>query len=128
MEVKLKIKISLKKKENRPILVGVLTFPQSQGRKVYFDFGNIQMTEVVFLCRSLTDRQRALLMSYAEDETDVEGTVNGVTVTTTGNVVHSRSLRAIKTKPSLCPPSHTYLSPYPRCSVCSESYYQFVRF
>lgn len=24
-------------------------------------------------------------MSYAEDETDVEGTVNGVTTTTTGN-------------------------------------------
>ncbi|OXB74484.1 UNVERIFIED_CONTAM: hypothetical protein H355_001866 [Colinus virginianus] len=29
----------------------------------------------------LTDRQRALMMSYAEDETDVEGTVNGVTNT-----------------------------------------------
>lgn len=42
------------------------------------------MTEVVFLCRTLTDRQRALLMSYAEDETEVEGTVNGVTGTTTG--------------------------------------------
>ncbi|XP_060747835.1 dnaJ heat shock protein family (Hsp40) member A3a [Tachysurus vachellii] len=32
----------------------------------------------------LTDRQRALIMSYAEDEVDVEGTVNGVTTTTTG--------------------------------------------
>lgn len=41
------------------------------------------------LCRTLTDRQRALLMSYAEDETDVEGTVNGVTATTTGNRVTS---------------------------------------
>ncbi|XP_060945592.1 dnaJ heat shock protein family (Hsp40) member A3a [Limanda limanda] len=34
--------------------------------------------------KTLTDRQRALLMSYAEDETDVEGTVSGVTNTTTG--------------------------------------------
>lgn len=36
------------------------------------------------MCRMLTDRQRALIMSYAEDEADVEGTVNGVTATTTG--------------------------------------------
>ncbi|XP_072550494.1 dnaJ heat shock protein family (Hsp40) member A3a [Salminus brasiliensis] len=34
--------------------------------------------------KNLTDRQRALIMSYAEDETDVEGTVNGVTTTTAG--------------------------------------------
>ncbi|KAG9340454.1 hypothetical protein JZ751_021567 [Albula glossodonta] len=34
--------------------------------------------------KTLTDRQRALILSYAEDETDVEGTVNGVTATTTG--------------------------------------------
>ncbi|XP_034449531.1 dnaJ heat shock protein family (Hsp40) member A3a isoform X1 [Hippoglossus hippoglossus] len=34
--------------------------------------------------KTLTDRQRGLLMSYAEDETDVEGTVTGVTNTTTG--------------------------------------------
>lgn len=33
----------------------------------------------------LTDRQRALMMSYAEDETEVEGTVSGVTSTTTGS-------------------------------------------
>ncbi|KAM6352698.1 dnaJ homolog subfamily A member 3, mitochondrial isoform 1-T1 [Alca torda] len=32
----------------------------------------------------LTDRQRALMMSYAEDEADVEGTVNGVTNTASG--------------------------------------------
>lgn len=37
-----------------------------------------------FLFRNLTDRQKALLMSYAEDEAGVEGTVNGVTATTTG--------------------------------------------
>ncbi|XP_063759453.1 dnaJ heat shock protein family (Hsp40) member A3a isoform X1 [Eleginops maclovinus] len=34
--------------------------------------------------KTLTDRQRTLLTSYAEDETEVEGTVNGVTNTTTG--------------------------------------------
>lgn len=36
------------------------------------------------MCRLLTERQRALIMSYAEDEADLEGTVNGVTTTTTG--------------------------------------------
>uniref|UniRef100_A0A8C5JPV8 DnaJ homolog subfamily A member 3, mitochondrial n=1 Tax=Junco hyemalis TaxID=40217 RepID=A0A8C5JPV8_JUNHY len=36
----------------------------------------------------LTDRQRALMMSYAEDETDVEGTVNGVTNTASGEQGH----------------------------------------
>lgn len=34
--------------------------------------------------RRLTERQRALILSYAEDETDVEGTVNGVANTTAG--------------------------------------------
>ncbi|XP_006277789.3 dnaJ homolog subfamily A member 3, mitochondrial isoform X1 [Alligator mississippiensis] len=34
--------------------------------------------------KRLTSRQRALMMSYAEDETDVDGTVNGVTNTATG--------------------------------------------
>ncbi|XP_072299409.1 dnaJ heat shock protein family (Hsp40) member A3a isoform X3 [Eucyclogobius newberryi] len=34
--------------------------------------------------KSLTDKQKSLLMSYAEDETEVEGTVNGVTATSTG--------------------------------------------
>uniref|UniRef100_A0A8C8STN0 DnaJ homolog subfamily A member 3, mitochondrial n=1 Tax=Pelusios castaneus TaxID=367368 RepID=A0A8C8STN0_9SAUR len=34
--------------------------------------------------KMLTDRQRALMLSYAEDETDVEGTVNGVANTSTG--------------------------------------------
>lgn len=37
-------------------------------------------------CRRLTDRQRALMMSYAEDETDVDGTVNGVTNTASGEL------------------------------------------
>lgn len=30
------------------------------------------------VCRKLTRRQRSLMLSYAEEETDVEGTVNGV--------------------------------------------------
>lgn len=47
----------------------------------------IKMTDpsICLLSRMLTDRQRALMMSYAEDETDVEGTVNGVTSTTAGS-------------------------------------------
>ncbi|KAH0632107.1 hypothetical protein JD844_020170 [Phrynosoma platyrhinos] len=34
--------------------------------------------------KKLTDRQRTLMLSYAEDETDVEGTVTGIANTTTG--------------------------------------------
>ncbi|XP_063170841.1 dnaJ homolog subfamily A member 3, mitochondrial isoform X1 [Candoia aspera] len=34
--------------------------------------------------KRLTDRQRTLMLSYAEGETDVEGTVNGIASTTTG--------------------------------------------
>ncbi|XP_048871300.1 dnaJ homolog subfamily A member 3, mitochondrial-like isoform X2 [Brienomyrus brachyistius] len=34
--------------------------------------------------KRLTDRQRALLLSYAEEEADIDGTVNGVTTTTAG--------------------------------------------
>ncbi|XP_025772480.1 dnaJ homolog subfamily A member 3, mitochondrial [Puma concolor] len=34
--------------------------------------------------KRLTSRQQSLILSYAEDETDVEGTVNGVTNTSTG--------------------------------------------
>ncbi|EHH60129.1 Tumorous imaginal discs protein Tid56-like protein [Macaca fascicularis] len=34
--------------------------------------------------KRLTSRQQNLILSYAEDETDVEGTVNGVTLTTSG--------------------------------------------
>ncbi|XP_027279811.1 dnaJ homolog subfamily A member 3, mitochondrial isoform X1 [Cricetulus griseus] len=34
--------------------------------------------------KRLTSRQQNLILSYAEDETDVEGTVNGVTQTSTG--------------------------------------------
>ncbi|KAK2497924.1 hypothetical protein MC885_010990 [Smutsia gigantea] len=34
--------------------------------------------------KRLTSRQQSLILSYAEDETDVEGTVNGVVSTSTG--------------------------------------------
>jgi hypothetical protein len=40
--------------------------------------------ELCLVHRRLTSRQQSLILSYAEDETDVEGTVNGVTQTSTG--------------------------------------------
>ncbi|XP_033499681.1 dnaJ heat shock protein family (Hsp40) member A3a isoform X1 [Epinephelus lanceolatus] len=49
-----------------------------------YGFGDHYVHVKIKVPKTLTDRQRALLMSYAEDETDVEGTVNGVTNTTTG--------------------------------------------
>ncbi|XP_077353511.1 dnaJ heat shock protein family (Hsp40) member A3a isoform X1 [Festucalex cinctus] len=49
-----------------------------------YGFGDHYVHIKIKVPKTLTDRQRALLMSYAEDEADVEGTVNGVTATTTG--------------------------------------------
>ncbi|XP_013865538.1 dnaJ heat shock protein family (Hsp40) member A3a [Austrofundulus limnaeus] len=49
-----------------------------------YGFGDHYVHVKVKIPKTLTDRQRNLLMSYAEDETDVEGTVNGVTNTKTG--------------------------------------------
>jgi len=49
-----------------------------------YGFGDHYVHVKVKVPKTLTDRQRALLMSYAEDETEVEGTVNGITATTTG--------------------------------------------
>lgn len=49
-----------------------------------YGFGDHYVHVKIKVPKSLTDRQRALLMSYAEDESEVEGTVNGVTSTTTG--------------------------------------------
>ncbi|KAM6966907.1 dnaJ heat shock protein family (Hsp40) member A3a [Tautogolabrus adspersus] len=49
-----------------------------------YGFGDHYVHVKIKVPKTLTDRQRSLLMSYAEDETDVEGTVNGVTATTTG--------------------------------------------
>ncbi|KAF7665498.1 hypothetical protein LDENG_00140780 [Lucifuga dentata] len=49
-----------------------------------YGFGDHYVHVKIKVPKTLTDRQRALLMSYAEDEKDVEGTVNGVTITSTG--------------------------------------------
>ncbi|KAL6102932.1 dnaja3 [Pungitius sinensis] len=49
-----------------------------------YGYGDHYVHVKVKIPKTLTDRQRALLTSYAEDETEVEGTVNGVTNTTTG--------------------------------------------
>uniref|UniRef100_A0A3Q3Q9K0 DnaJ homolog subfamily A member 3, mitochondrial n=1 Tax=Monopterus albus TaxID=43700 RepID=A0A3Q3Q9K0_MONAL len=49
-----------------------------------YGFGDHYVHVKIKIPKVLTDRQRALLMSYAEEETDVEGTVSGVTATSTG--------------------------------------------
>ncbi|KAG7460157.1 hypothetical protein MATL_G00218420 [Megalops atlanticus] len=49
-----------------------------------YSYGDHYVHIKIRIPKSLTDRQRALIMSYAEDETEVEGTVNGVTATTAG--------------------------------------------
>ncbi|KAL0993442.1 hypothetical protein UPYG_G00107940 [Umbra pygmaea] len=49
-----------------------------------YGYGDHYVHVKIRIPKTLTDRQRALLMSYAEDETDVEGTVNGITSTATG--------------------------------------------
>ncbi|KAG7504884.1 dnaJ-like subfamily A member 3, mitochondrial [Solea senegalensis] len=49
-----------------------------------YGYGDHYVHVKIKVPKTLTDRQRALLLSYAEDEADVEGTVNGVTSTTTG--------------------------------------------
>lgn len=49
-----------------------------------YGFGDHYVHVKIKVPKTLTDRQKALLSSYAEDETEVEGTVNGVTTTATG--------------------------------------------
>ncbi|XP_061568474.1 dnaJ heat shock protein family (Hsp40) member A3a [Cololabis saira] len=49
-----------------------------------YGFGDHYVHVKIKIPKTLTDRQRTLMTSYAEDETDVEGTVNGVTVSSTG--------------------------------------------
>ncbi|XP_047215337.1 dnaJ homolog subfamily A member 3, mitochondrial-like isoform X1 [Girardinichthys multiradiatus] len=49
-----------------------------------YGFGDHYVHVKVKIPKTLTDRQKSLLMNFAEDETEVEGTVNGVTNTTTG--------------------------------------------
>ncbi|XP_068003076.1 dnaJ homolog subfamily A member 3, mitochondrial isoform X2 [Melanerpes formicivorus] len=49
-----------------------------------YGYGDHYIHIKVKIPQRLTDRQRALMMSYAEDEADVDGTVNGVTNTASG--------------------------------------------
>uniref|UniRef100_A0A674BL26 DnaJ heat shock protein family (Hsp40) member A3b n=1 Tax=Salmo trutta TaxID=8032 RepID=A0A674BL26_SALTR len=49
-----------------------------------YSYGDHYVHIKIRVPKKLTNRQRSLLLSYAEEETDVEGTVNGVTATTTG--------------------------------------------
>ncbi|XP_062467863.1 dnaJ homolog subfamily A member 3, mitochondrial isoform X1 [Pezoporus occidentalis] len=49
-----------------------------------YGYGDHYIHVKIKVPQRLTDRQRALMMSYAEDEADVEGTVNGVTNTASG--------------------------------------------
>lgn len=43
-------------------------------------------------CRKLTRRQRSLLLTYAEEETDVQGTVTGVSPSAGESYTHSSTL------------------------------------
>ncbi|XP_071002113.1 dnaJ homolog subfamily A member 3, mitochondrial-like isoform X4 [Oncorhynchus clarkii lewisi] len=49
-----------------------------------YSYGDHYVHIKIRVPKKLTRRQRSLLLSYAEEETDVEGTVNGVTAATTG--------------------------------------------
>uniref|UniRef100_A0A3P8RJB3 DnaJ homolog subfamily A member 3, mitochondrial n=1 Tax=Astatotilapia calliptera TaxID=8154 RepID=A0A3P8RJB3_ASTCA len=66
-----------------------------------YGFGDHYIHVKIKIPKNLTDRQRALLMSYAEDETDIEGTVNGVTATTTGTQLHLAGQRKHDNKAEL---------------------------
>ncbi|XP_051979563.1 dnaJ heat shock protein family (Hsp40) member A3b isoform X1 [Xyrauchen texanus] len=59
-----------------------------------YGYGDHHVHIKIKIPKKLTNRQRNLLLSYAEDETDVEGTVNGVTKPAT------RSSQAEKTSES----------------------------
>ncbi|XP_055990971.1 dnaJ homolog subfamily A member 3, mitochondrial isoform X2 [Sorex fumeus] len=49
-----------------------------------YGYGDHYIHVKIRVPKRLTSRQQSLILSYAEDETDVEGTVNGVTNTSTG--------------------------------------------
>ncbi|XP_053527587.1 dnaJ homolog subfamily A member 3, mitochondrial isoform X3 [Artibeus jamaicensis] len=49
-----------------------------------YGYGDHYIHVKIRIPKRLTSRQHSLMLSYAEDETDVEGTVNGVTSTSTG--------------------------------------------
>uniref|UniRef100_A0A8C5QYU8 DnaJ homolog subfamily A member 3, mitochondrial n=1 Tax=Leptobrachium leishanense TaxID=445787 RepID=A0A8C5QYU8_9ANUR len=54
-----------------------------------YGYGDHYIHIKIRIPRKLSERQRALMSSFAEEETDVEGTVNGITNTTTGRAQHS---------------------------------------
>ncbi|TRY97282.1 hypothetical protein DNTS_020576 [Danionella cerebrum] len=49
-----------------------------------YGYGDHYVHVKIKIPKMISDRQRALMMSYAEDESEVDGTVNGVTNTTAG--------------------------------------------
>ncbi|XP_026095588.1 dnaJ homolog subfamily A member 3, mitochondrial-like isoform X1 [Carassius auratus] len=49
-----------------------------------YGYGDHYVHVKIKIPKMLTDRQRALMMSFAEDESDVEGTVNGVSSSSAG--------------------------------------------
>ncbi|XP_063286640.1 dnaJ homolog subfamily A member 3, mitochondrial isoform X2 [Pelobates fuscus] len=49
-----------------------------------YGYGDHYIHIKIRIPKQLTDRQRVLMASFAEDETEVEGTVNGITNTSTG--------------------------------------------
>ncbi|KAM5227569.1 dnaJ homolog subfamily A member 3, mitochondrial [Ctenodactylus gundi] len=49
-----------------------------------YGYGDHYIHVKIRVPKTLTSRQQSLILSYAEDENDVEGTVNGVTQTSTG--------------------------------------------
>ncbi|KAM8962324.1 dnaJ homolog subfamily A member 3, mitochondrial isoform 2-T2 [Pelodytes ibericus] len=53
-----------------------------------YGYGDHYIHIKIRIPKRLSDRQRELMMSFAEDETDVEGTVNGITNTSTGSAQH----------------------------------------
>jgi len=44
----------------------------------------ITLSHMMFVCRRLTAQQKALILAYAETETGVDGTVNGIASTKDG--------------------------------------------
>lgn len=71
------------------------------------EFGAEKKHFCPLLSRNLTDRQKSLIMSFAEDERDVEGTVNGVTATTKGTRMLTSICRFV--------PSEVFLNICVRC-------------
>uniref|UniRef100_A0A8D1MCU7 DnaJ homolog subfamily A member 3, mitochondrial n=1 Tax=Sus scrofa TaxID=9823 RepID=A0A8D1MCU7_PIG len=56
-----------------------------------YGYGDHYIHVKIRVPRRLTSRQQSLILSYAEDETDVEGTVNGVSNTSTGEAAGGRA-------------------------------------